>query len=133
MPSVESIRANLRNKVCIPLTCKRRGKRLCNKKFTIISNNCWGGTVYEAHDLQKQSPTIGLFFIAEDYIKFLKHFKEYLKSPITFITPAESRWKDLNEVSGDSRFGSYPVGTLSIECGGGVQRKYRNLLPALSQ
>ena len=121
MPSVEGIRLKLRNKVCIPLTCKMRGKRLKNKEFTIISNNCWGGTVYEAHNLQKQSPTIGLFFIADDYIRFLKHLSEYLESPLSFISPSESKWKDMKEVSGDSRFGSYPIATLSIECEGNTE------------
>ncbi len=118
MPFVEGIRLKLRNKICIPFTCKTRGKRLKDKNLTIISNNCWGGTVYEAHNLQKQSPTVGMFFTADDYIKFLKHFKEYLNAPLTFIPPSESRWKDMKEVSGDSRFGSYPVGVLKIAGGG---------------
>lgn len=117
MPSAEGIRLKLRNKICIPLTSKSRGKKLRNRDFTIISNNCWGGTVYEAHDLQKQSPTVGMFFIADDYIKFLKHIKEYLETPLAFIPPSESRWKDMKEVSGDRRFGSYPVGVLKIADG----------------
>ena len=88
-------------------------KGLKNKEFTIISNNCWGGEVYEYYNLQKQSPTVGLFFMADDYIKFLEHLEEYLVSEIRFINPVESRWKDWPQVNGDKRFGHYPVGVLS--------------------
>ncbi|MCD7831484.1 MAG: DUF1919 domain-containing protein [Firmicutes bacterium] len=123
MPSIEGIRTRLRNDICIPLTARARGKKLRNRDFTIISNNCWGGTVYEAHFVQKQSPTVGLFFMAEDYLKFLKHMSEYLQSTLTFISPYESRRKNMKELSGDNRFGIYPVGVLKIDpfFGGGVQ------------
>lgn len=113
MSFVESIRLNFRNKIYIPLTCKRRGKKLKNKNFTIISNNCWGGTVYEAYNLPKGSPTVGLFFMAKDYIEFLSDLKGYLEGSLTFIKPEESRWKDYVEVGGDDRFGTYPIGLLS--------------------
>lgn len=112
MPSLEGIRLKFRNKIFIPLTCKSRGKKLKNNDFTIISNNCWGGTVYEAHNLPKESPTVGMFFMAEDYIKFVSDLNHYLDAPLVFIKPEESRWKDAEEVSGDSRFGLYPVGRL---------------------
>ena len=64
MPSIEGFRIKFRNIIYIPLTGKWRGRKLKNRDFTIISNNCWGGTVYEAHNLQKQSPTVGLFYRA---------------------------------------------------------------------
>lgn len=59
------------------LFTKHRTKQLVNKQFTIISNNCWGGMIYESYNLPKESPTVGLFFMADDYINFLKHLKEY--------------------------------------------------------
>lgn len=63
-----------------------RNKKLTNKDFTIISNNCWGGMLYESYNLPKQSPTVGLFFFAEDYIKFLKDLKKYtIKTQLKFI------------------------------------------------
>lgn len=91
-----------------------RKKQLTNTDFTIISNNCWGGMVYESYNLPKGSPTVGMFFMAEDYIKFLVHLKEYLAAPLSFITPTESRWRNAPEVFGDKRFGSYPIGKLEI-------------------
>lgn len=62
MLSIESARTIFRNKIFIPLTCKSRREKLTHTDFTIISNNCWGGTVYEAHNLPKESPTVGMFF-----------------------------------------------------------------------
>nr|WP_262352316.1 DUF1919 domain-containing protein [Lactiplantibacillus plantarum] len=38
-----------------------RKKQINKDRFTIISNNCWGGEVYESYNLIKQSPTVGLF------------------------------------------------------------------------
>ena len=88
-------------------------KTLKNRQFTIISNNCWGGEVYEYYNLQKQSPTVGLFFMADDYIKFIEHLDDYIAAELRFIKPIESRWKDWPQVYGDKRFGYYPVGVLS--------------------
>ena len=45
---------------------KVRHKQLKNTDFTIISNNCWGGMVYESYDLPKESPTVGMFFMADE-------------------------------------------------------------------
>lgn len=90
-----------------------RRKKLKNTDFTIISNNCWGGMVYESYNLPKESPTVGMFFMAEDYIEFLSDLKNYINGELMFINPEQSRWKDAPQVSGDKRFGSYPVGMLS--------------------
>ncbi len=51
---------------------------LKNKEVTIISNNCWGGTFYNLHKNRFNSPTINLFFMAEDYLEFVKNIKYYL-------------------------------------------------------
>lgn len=110
MPTIEGLRLKFRNKIYIPFTCKKRSRQLINKEFTIISNNCWSGTVYEAYNLQKQSPTVGVFFMAEDYIKFVSDLKGYLSAKLIFINPDESRWKSF--ASSNSRFGQYPVGVL---------------------
>lgn len=90
-----------------------RKKQLKYTDFTIISNNCWGGMIYESYNLPKESPTVGLFFMAADYIEFLKDLKGYLYGTLSFISPTQSRWKDAPQISGDRRFGSYPVGVLS--------------------
>jgi uncharacterized protein (DUF1919 family) len=91
-----------------------RKKQLKYTDFTIISNNCWGGMIYESYDLPKETPTVGMFFMASDYIRFLQRLKEYITGGLlTFINPQDSKWKE--EVSGDKRFGSYPVGVLKLD------------------
>lgn len=89
---------------------KQRRKHLKNTDFTIISNNCWGGMVYESYNLPKESPTTGLFFMASDYIKFLSDLKGYLDKDLTFMKPEDSKYKDF--LKEDKRFGSYPIGML---------------------
>lgn len=113
MPTYEGLRLKI-------LEVKRKGfaeqrrKKLTQTDFTIISNNCWGGMVYESYDIPKESPTVGLFFVASDYIRFLDHLKEYLtNTKLTFINPKDSRWK--KEVESDKRFGHYPVGVLKLD------------------
>lgn len=90
-----------------------RKKKLKNTDFTIISNNCWGGMIYEGYNLPKMSPTIGMFFMAEDYIEFLSDLKGYVKGDLIFIPPEKSRWNNITWILEDKRFGSYPIGVLS--------------------
>lgn len=63
-------------------------KRLELKKynFSIISNNCWGEMVYDNFALPYLSPTIGLFFMSNDYIKFLKNIKYYLNGQLQQVS-----------------------------------------------
>lgn len=90
MIKYETIRLKLR-KYYIKVTYKQRRKKINSEDFTIISNNCWGGTVYQSYGLKYNTPTIGLFFMAEDYIKFVYHIKDYLKADLEFINPKESK------------------------------------------
>lgn len=96
---------------------KYRRNQLDHLSFTIISNNCWGGMIYESYGLCKQSPTVGMFFMAEDYIRFLSSLDRYLAGTLTFVPPSCSRWK--KDLESDPRFGSYPVGKLEIETDSG--------------
>lgn len=90
---------------------KWRRRMLHDKRFTIISNNCWGGYIYRLFGLPYQSPTIGLFIMPEDYIKLVKNLEYYLlKNEISFISPEESKHK--NELCNHEGFGSYPIGRL---------------------
>ncbi len=45
----------------VPAKLRRKALRFTD--FTIISNNCWGGMIYESYNLPKQSPTVGLFLM----------------------------------------------------------------------
>ena len=68
--------------------------RLKNKKITIISNNCWGGVFYRDNNLEYLSPTLGLFFMADEYIKFIYNLKHYINTDLHFISIEESKYCD---------------------------------------
>ena len=53
-------------------------KRLSNRNFTILCNNCVGGVILHELGERFNSPTVNLFFGAEDYIKFLEKLDHYL-------------------------------------------------------
>lgn len=105
----EGIRLKV-NEIRRKLVANRRKKRLKIKDFTIISNNCWGGMIYESYNLQKKSPTVGLFFMASDYVKFISNMRYYMAKEIEFINPYTSKW--VEDVCTDKRFGTYPVGKI---------------------
>ena len=46
--------------------------------FSIISNNCWGGLVYQYFGMEYLTPTVGLFFFPEDYLNFCKDFRRLM-------------------------------------------------------
>ena len=76
------------------LFCKIRRHGLINTNFSCISNNCWGGVMYEYYGLQKQSPTVGGYFFAEDYIKFVKNLKYYCSKEIEMISLEQSKHRE---------------------------------------
>ena len=81
---------------------------LKNRDFTIISNNCWGGHIYRYFGMKYLSPTIGLYFFADDYIKFVTNFEHYINCELTFIPRSKSKYyynyKDKDKY--------YPIGKL---------------------
>lgn len=73
----------------LPMAPLRR-RRLKRDDFTIISNNCWAGSVYRYFGLPYKSPTAGLFFFAKDYVKFCSRLMHYTSVPLEFINPKDS-------------------------------------------
>lgn len=67
-----------------------------NGPLTILSNNCWGGHMYRYFGLPYTSPTVGMYFFASDYIKFLSSLREYMSESLVIIKPEESvHYKEL--------------------------------------
>lgn len=58
---------------------------LKNKTFTIISDTCWGGFIYQYFNLPYNSPFIGLYIFSPDYIDLLSNFKKYMNDELTFM------------------------------------------------
>lgn len=71
-------------------TIKKNRRKLNNKNFTIISNNCWGGMIYQKYGLQYLSPTVGLFFLGKDFVKLAGDWKRYFNKQLRFIKWEES-------------------------------------------
>lgn len=74
--------------ILYPILAESRRKKLKYTNFTVISNNCWGGRCYEYFGLPKQTPTVGAYFFATDYVRFCKNLKHYLTQELVLI-PAE--------------------------------------------
>ena len=82
------------------ITGKIKNKKLKSKDITIISNNCFGGIFYRDNALEYRTPTCGLFFMAEEYIKFIYNLDHYLSiDEIIEIKCEDSKYKDyLSEI-----------------------------------
>ena len=74
-----------------PIMIPIRKNRLVNTDFSIISNNCWGGIVYEWYGLKKNTPTAGVWFFADDYLRFISNLKYYLSLEIQIIPMQKSK------------------------------------------
>lgn len=85
---------------------RRRG--LVNRNFTIISNNCWGGFIYQRFNLPYRTPFIGLFVPAPCFIKLLEDFENNMKKELHFISVKDSPY--YAKINGSGRV--YPIGVL---------------------
>ncbi len=74
-------------------------QRLRDKKFIILSNNCWGSGLYKSVGRPYNTPFVGLFIKPDSYIKLLENLDENLKQKLDFVADAQ------NECA-------YPVGVL---------------------
>jgi uncharacterized protein (DUF1919 family) len=84
--------------------------RLRNMSFSIISNDCVGAGIYQKLGLQYTTPTIGLFFFSDDYIRFLENFEHYIRQQVIFIE--SSKHPEANELC---RRNHYPIGVLDSD------------------
>jgi uncharacterized protein (DUF1919 family) len=85
-------------------------KNLKNLDFTIISNNCWGGGVYEQLGLSYTTPTVGLFFFTPCYIKFISNLQANLAYELKFID--HSKYNKANQLRLENK---YPIGLINNE------------------
>lgn len=85
-----------------------RIKQIKNRNFTIIASNCTGTLPYRFLDMPYNTPTINLYFMAPDYIRFVKNLDYYLGLPIKFR--AQSRYAKAEATR--KQYGMFPVGVL---------------------
>lgn len=77
-----------------PYFAKARRNRLERTSFSIISNNCWAGSVYRYYGLPYQSPTAGLYFFAPDYIKLCGDLRRYMSLSLEPLDIVDSPHRD---------------------------------------
>lgn len=78
-------------------------------EFSIVSNNCTGGYVYQYFGLSYCSPTAGLNFHPRDYVKVAKNPEHYFSAPLVFLSDAgESR--HYAQCKDTPNYGNYPIG-----------------------
>lgn len=107
MIPIETIRIKIR-RFYIHKTARLRRKKINSEGFTIISNNCWGGFIYQSYNLKYSTPTVGLFFMADDYIQFISNIKHWIYKSIKFIDYTESKYYE--HFRQWNKFGEYPIG-----------------------
>jgi uncharacterized protein (DUF1919 family) len=79
-----------------------------NENFTIISSNCWGGSIYQILDREYLTPTVGLFLYAPCFVKFTSKLRYYLNQPLHFVET--SKYCKANTIR--NKDGWYPIALL---------------------
>lgn len=99
----------------------RWGKRASNllwrarydgSDFSIVSNNCWGGSIYQSLRRPYLSPFVGMFLMAPCYIRLLEDFSGHMAHAPRPL--AESRYESIRLVRGRES-PRYPIGLLGDE------------------
>jgi uncharacterized protein (DUF1919 family) len=79
--------------------------QLKDKRFVLLSNNCWGYEIYQALGRKYNTPLVGLFLFAECYIRFLEDFWNCINSTIEFTQTSKYRKESVST--------DYPIGLLN--------------------
>lgn len=99
------------------LELARKGFKFQLDRFpTIISNDCFGGEVYQSLGIPYNSPFIGLMLMAPCYINLLKNLDHYMSQDLVFIR--KSKYKKINKLQ--SKIGQFPIATI----GGDVEIQF---------
>lgn len=61
---------------------RRDIKSIESRDFSILSSNCVGGRVYDVLGLPYLTPTVGLFFFPDCFLKFASNPQMYLQRPL---------------------------------------------------
>lgn len=82
-------------------------KRLKNRDFSIICNNCWGGSLYQSLKLEYKTPFVGLFLFGKCYMNLLKNLNKNMKLELKHLPFENSKYhQKIKEKP------KYPIGVL---------------------
>ncbi|WP_255563855.1 DUF1919 domain-containing protein [Prevotella sp. Rep29] len=68
------------------LRWKRKRRKLKNKTFTIITDNCMAGLLCNDLDVDFNTPFLNGGMGTLDFVKLLKNFDYYMNEPLEFVT-----------------------------------------------
>lgn len=85
-------------------------RRLRNRDFTIVSDDCWGAEIYRHLDIPYNTPFVGGFLFAPCYLQLLTDLRGYLEGPVEFTTT--SRYESVNQERARGLAPSYPIAVL---------------------
>lgn len=88
---------------------KRSVKRLHDKEFCIVANNCLGSRFYKILKRGYNTPFVGLFMMPECFSKLVSDFDRYMDLPIQFVQ--DSKYSDIDAARRDGP--QYPIGLLN--------------------
>jgi uncharacterized protein (DUF1919 family) len=91
------------------LAARLMRRRVTNRNFTIVSNDCFGGMAYEELGLRYESPFVGLFLVPEDYMQLLRNLQPYCEGELRFAP--HSRHEQINAWR-QAIQKEYPIGVL---------------------
>lgn len=84
MISYKVLKQGINKKAIMPVKIYFRKKKYNLNNLSIISCNCIGGIICHDYGLEFKSPTINLFFYAEDYVKFIENLNYYIEENLVF-------------------------------------------------
>lgn len=82
--------------------------RLHERAFTIVSDDCWGGAVYQRLGLPYRTPFVGLSLAAPDFLTLLGDLRTNIEGSLAF--QETSRWEHMARERAESSRPSYPIG-----------------------
>jgi uncharacterized protein (DUF1919 family) len=84
-------------------------RKLVNKHFSIIGNNCFVGGMYHKYGLKYSSPTIWTYIFPDEYLRFLGKLDWYLSQPLEFTETSKHEMRNrFTQLTGKT----YPIGLL---------------------
>jgi len=87
-------------------------RALRKQSFTIISNDCWGGQVYDVLGLPYQTPFVGATIYGPCFLTLLRDLRALINQPLRFTS--KTRYCEAVELRESLRW-FYPIATLGGE------------------
>jgi len=66
--------------IAVPGFSMEKWSTIANSELSIVSNNCWGGILFNTLGLEYRSPFKNVSFSDEDYIRLLENFNYYMEA-----------------------------------------------------